>query len=195
MSTNYSLRDLLNRKILILGEVGTGKTHLTANLLRQAAQAGFINKITVIDMAPRTLLVEGEKFGGCLRDTTGEVVGVRFLEALSNAPRLTGKTKEEILRLVRENTSNIEKLLKLYLASPTQLLFVNDVSIYLHSGELGLLPDVIAAADTFVGNGYFGRRLAPDRGTGVSQRERRAMLRLKDFVDEVIFLGGREEAS
>jgi len=188
LSRRYSFKDLLNRKTLIIGEVGRGKTRLTAHLLKEAADAGYAEKITVIDMAPRTIIVGGLRVGGCLRDFTGDIEGVRFLEALSNAPRLTGKTREEVLRLVEKNINQIDSLLGSYLASPTQILFINDISIYLQSGELRLLTNVMRTASTFIANGYLGRRLASDHGAGVSERERKAMLNLKALVDRVISL-------
>jgi len=188
LSTKCSLKDLINRKTLILGDVGTGKTRLTARLLREASETEGIGRMTVIDMAPDTIIMRGQKFGGCLREVTGNIEGTRFLEAHSNAPRLTAKSPKEILKLVEENVRKIEVLLREYLQNPTEILVINDISIYLQSGELGLLPDLLEVARTFIANGYFGEKLSLDQDMNVSEKEREEMVRLKQLVDRVILL-------
>lgn len=184
--TDISFRQVEGRRLLIIGEVGTGKTILTRRLLKEALDESD-DLITVIDMAPRKMKIEGESVGGpLLKDINPRV---RYLTPIEvNAPRLSAKNAEELIKLANENKLKIDALLKSFLQDPTRTLFVNDLSIYLQSGDLIEVLRTFFAARTVVANGYLGERLKSDYGTEVSRRERDLMLKLADKMDLVVRL-------
>ncbi|KYH39418.1 MAG: hypothetical protein AYL28_000160 [Candidatus Bathyarchaeota archaeon B23] len=185
---NPSFRDLLGRRTLILGDVGSGKTELTRRLLMEALELGYSGEVTVIDMAPEREVIGGISIGGLLLDAVGRR-GIRYLApSRVEKPRLKASSAEELRRLVRLNAERIRPLLEEYLSSSTPILFINDVSIYLQSGSLHPLLDVVERAETFIANGYYGEYLAEDRGTGISEVERRLMELLSSHMDVVVAL-------
>ncbi len=66
MSVKYAFNDVVGKNVLISGDVGVGKTKLTIELLEEAVALGLSAKITIIDMAPATVYIEGRKIGGKL---------------------------------------------------------------------------------------------------------------------------------
>jgi len=166
-----------------MGDVNTGKTMMTKELLDEAIELDP-GEVTVIDMAPRSFIVEGISFGGVLVDGDYDVRCLMSDEI--KTPRLSAETSEELLKLADHNRYEIDGLLDDFCADPSRILFVNDVSIYLQLGELDRLWDTIKFAETLVVNGYLGTRLEEDLGTGVSVRERRLMEELASRMDVVV---------
>jgi GTPase SAR1 family protein len=174
-------------KVLIVGDVGTGKTALTRRILTEAVHIGFKRDITVIDMAPGATVINGLPVGGKLLSSSD--FNVRLLEAKDiKTPRLSAHDHEELLRLADHNRDEVEKLMDKFVAEPTKILFINDVSIYLQRGDLERLWGALEKADTVVVNGYLGEKLRSDLGTGISERERRLMEGLAARMDIVISL-------
>lgn len=179
------LRGLIRRKILLVGEAGSGKTLLLARLLDYLVSSGFSKDVTVIDMAPSKI---GE-IGGTLDAYTDSVKKVRYLKPPRiTPPRLTGRNAEEVERYARQNHEILKPLIEEYLAEPTRILLVNDVTIYLHWGSFEDLARAISISETFAGTAYQGVRLHDDKGSGITDRERRRLEELKQYVDEVIVL-------
>lgn len=180
-----SLRSVLGRKVLIVGEAGSGKSRILAGLVVEALVMGIGTEVTVIDMAPE----RSGGFGGKLREIDPRVSGVRYLTSDGvRGPRLTGRDADEVLSVARRNAELIGPLLLDYLSSPTPVLFVNDVTIYLHAGDPEVLTRVIDASQTFVGTAYEGTRLADDKGSGLTAVERERLDALKARVDVVLRL-------
>ncbi len=165
-------RMIIGLKWLIVGDVGTGKTRLTADMLRRLIRHGHGPDITVIDMAP-------DLPGGVGAPITKYVRirgRVRYLRPERvYAPRLMSASREEVVRLAEENRRLIDPLLDEYLRNPTPILVVNDSTIYLHAGDPGRLERCIKASRTAVVNAYYGKRLEDDQGSGISLREREAV--------------------
>jgi len=157
--------DVLGRRILIFGEVNTGKTTLASGILDALCAHGLSSRIAVIDMAPeipeQVALERGMKgVGGKLLPHVSDVL---YLAAPLKPPRLSARTEDEALLIAEENREKIESLLEAYPPSGRDILFVNDVSIYLHAGTTERLLGYMAGATTVVANGYHGMRL----GSGV----------------------------
>jgi len=179
--------DLLGKKTLIIGDVGRGKTRFTRELLIEAVRKGYASWITVIDMAPKQIFIKGSTAGGKLLKP-GEFK-VRCLDAEDvKTPRLSAKSPNELLELAEYNRRNLERLLMRFKASPTRILFINDVSLYLQRGNFDLLWSTLEGAETAIVNGYYGEKLRDDLGTGLSERERKLMERLAAKVDVLIRL-------
>lgn len=188
-ASRCSFTDLLHRRVLILGDVQTGKTSLTARLIREAVQLEGPGKITIIDMAPNRFVYRGRLIGGRTSETASLPTGVMVLQpGHVNAPRCLAENKSDLLRQVEENSVKIEQVLEQYLAHPTPVLFLNDISLYLQCGKWRKLWDVMKDSDTSVANAYYGRSLDDDLGTGVSSVERSLVRRLTQQVDLVIHL-------
>jgi len=177
--------EFLGKKVLITGDVGSGKTRFTRSLLMEALKSGYADQITVIDMAPKQVFLGDLSVGGKVLKP-GEFK-VRYLDAGDvKTPRLSARSSAELLELAEHNRRIIERLLRRFIASPTDILFINDVSLYLQRGSFDLLWSSLEKADTSIVNGYYGERLRDDLGTGLSKRERKLMERLADKV-EILF--------
>jgi len=174
--------EFLGKKVLITGDVGKGKTRFTRHLLIEALEAGYTSQITVIDMAPKQFFLDGSAVGGKILKPSE--FKVRYLDAEDvKTPRLSARSPNELLELAEYNRRILEQLIRRFIASPTQILFINDVSLYLQMGNLDLLWSTIEKAETAIVNGYYGEKLRDDLGTGLSERERKLMERLAAKVD------------
>lgn len=189
MRNMESYRNCVNKKTLIAGDVGTGKTRLTISLLRQAIYAGHSKKITILDLAPKATEVSGIKIGGRIGDFMRIPKSLRYLApAEIVAPRLSARGPEHLLELVELNYRKAKPLMDLVSAAPTPVLFVNDISIYVQSGRFEPMGNILRASQTFVANGYSGTGLASDYGTGVTAVETALMEKLASMMDRVIRL-------
>ncbi|MFB0543264.1 MAG: hypothetical protein ACETVR_00635 [Candidatus Bathyarchaeia archaeon] len=185
----HSFSGLLGKKTLITGTVRTGKTKLTVDLLEEAVGLGYSALVTVIDMAPESVTVGGKSIGGRLSEFTEACQEVRYLTPHRvETPRLTAKSAEELLNLVRLNAGSIKPLLEEYIEEPSPILFVNDISIYLQSGSTEPVLEAMVLAETFIANGYYGEYFREDLETGVSGIEREMMDQLASHMDTVIRL-------
>lgn len=180
--------DLIGLKTIIIGDVGRGKTQLTFNIILKLVELEFSRDLVILDFAPNRIEVRGEFIGGKLIEFNELPRSVKYYTDEIYAPRLMGKNCFEVVRLASLNRLTCERLLKMYLNNPSPILIINDVSIYLQIGDLGLLPRVINECETFIANGYFGERLADDMGSGISSNERKNMVDLVGMMDLVINL-------
>jgi len=108
---------------------------------------------------------------------------VRYYTGKIAAPRLTGKTSEEVQMLAAQNARMIEEIFSEYMRHPARALFMNDVSIYLQAGDLENLLALVYATPTVVMNGYYGDSLG---GGSLTVRERKYMKALQERCDIVI---------
>ncbi|MEM3087959.1 MAG: ATP-binding protein [Candidatus Bathyarchaeia archaeon] len=189
MSIDYSFSQLVGRKVLIVGDVGTGKTALMASLLEEAIGLHYGPEITVVDMAPPSMTARGVRIGGTLAEATDTIRYVRYLRPREvKAPRVMGKSPQEVLLFADFNRQEIDRMLDAFLENPTPILFINDISLYLQMGDVKKLGRVIDVTETFIANGYFGDKLAEDMGTGISGNEKERMQELMKLMDVVITL-------
>lgn len=184
-----SFKGLVGKRTLIRGNVRTGKTQLTVELLEEAVAQGLSREITVVDMAPVTEVFDGRSIGGRLSEFTDAFMRVRYLApAVTLTPRLKARTPEELYTMVGNNAESIRPLLDRCIEDPSPVLFVNDVSIFLQSGSMQPVLRAAELAETFIANGYYGEHFSEDLGTGVSRLERDLMDRLASKMDVVISL-------
>lgn len=178
--------DVLGKKTLILGEAGSGKTRLAAELVEKLMALVNRDRITVIDFAPRRI----SQLGGKLSDYVTVTGGVRYLTPNEvHTPRLTGISKEQVRQLARLNRKLMEPLLDRFVQCPSEVLVMNDITLYLHLGKLQRILECVRLAETFLGTAYYGSRLAKDFGAGISSRERRLTDELAAFMDQVVRIG------
>ncbi len=177
--------EILGLKTLIIGEVGTGKTRVLAELLEQLVAEGHAREMTVIDLAPPRM----GKIGGTLTEYTklpSETVYLRPDRIY--APRTQACNLDDVIRYAKHNAENARILFKQYMENPRPLLAINDLTIFLHAGELDELLNIIRISRTFIGTAYYGSSLAEDYGSGISRRERLLVEELKHHMDRVIML-------
>lgn len=189
MTISINFQNAIGQSVLIIGDVGAGKTRLTVRLVDEAIAAGMREQITVIDMAPTTRFVGLLKIGGQLREMAPRLNKVRYLAPSHiETPRLSARSSQELQHLVSLNQQRITPLLHAFLHTPSPILFINDVSLYLQSGSLALVTQVICAADTCIVNGYYGQSIQTEIEDPVSRIERALMDRLIEDMDIVVKL-------
>jgi len=177
-------KGLVGRRALIVGDVGVGKTAMSARLLEEAVSLGFKGDITVLDFAPTEL-----KAKRSMRDHTWVVDLVRCIRPpVVRAPRMEGESREEVLELAEENRRVLEDCLSEFYSKPTRILFINDLTLYLHSGRPERILEVLSRAETCVLNAYRGEKLRDDHGSGISEHEYRALNVIEEAVDTVVEL-------
>jgi len=172
-----------NRRTLFLGEVNSGKTTRTREILLAVLREDE-EGIALFDFAP-------EKIGG----VGGKIFLAEedrrriWLEAPRIVPpRLTAKTEEEAWELARGNFRRIEESFERLPAREWKLFVLNDVSLYLQAGRADQLLARLQPFPTVVMNGYYGRYF----GEGpLSLREREQMDLLKAACHQVFFLPSR----
>ncbi|MEM1946463.1 MAG: hypothetical protein QW614_00785 [Candidatus Caldarchaeum sp.] len=173
------VESLLRKRTIIYGEAGSGKTRLLAELLNMLSKLLPPSQITIIDLAPDRL----GNIGGPVTQYT-DVTVFRYLRPLKvYAPRLMASNAEDVLRYAGHNVEEARKCFRLFAASPTKLLAVNDLTIFLHGAEAEELTEYLDMAETFIATAYYGQSLAEDYGTGLSAKERERVERLLALVD------------
>jgi GTPase SAR1 family protein len=189
VALSISFPTVIEHSVLIIGDVGAGKTQLTVRLVEEAIAAGKREQLTIIDMAPTTRFVGSLKVGGQLRELAPHLNVVRYLApSRIETPRLSARSPKELQHLVTLNQQRIAPLLHTFLQTPSSILFINDVSLYLQSGSLTLVTHVIEAAETCIVNGYYGQSIQTKIEDPVSRVERALMDRLSERMDIVVTL-------
>ncbi|MEM3406605.1 MAG: hypothetical protein QW806_01545 [Nitrososphaerota archaeon] len=180
-----TLEEILNKKIMIIGEVKSGKTRLTAKILEELVNKIDPKNITVIDMAPTTITGIGERISAY----TNIVSKIRYLApSIIRAPRIEGKNKEEVIFLANLNKNSIEPLIEHFLNKPTRILIINDLSIYFHAGSIDKILKCMDTSETFITNAYYGYSLSNDKNSGITEREKKLIEELIKNIDIVIKL-------
>jgi hypothetical protein len=164
--------DYLGRRLLILGDVNTGKTTLARTILDDLCRRGLGARIAIVDLAPwipESLAREKGLVGvgGNLRAPQGS--GALYVADHLDPPRLSSATEAEAMEKARLNCRAIERLFQRLDTDPREILFVNDVTMYLHAGTAEAMIARFGRANTVIVNGYRGERL----GAGeLTRRER-----------------------
>jgi len=168
----------LNQRTLIRGEVNRGKTTLLGRIMRAFWDQGY-RDLGLIDLAPPLTRGVGGKM------ELGEMSPAFYYPVSTVAPRLSGGDEAEVEALARRNQMVIAEAFQQYLKAPGQVLFVNDVSLYLHQGRAEELISWLKNLSTVVMNGYYGQSLG---GGELGQRERRGMEEVARWCHRVIEL-------
>ena len=164
--------DCFGKKVLILGDVNTGKTTLCRSILEDFCRLGLGRKIAIVDLAPHIPEELGSEkglagVGGSLTPPAG--CGVMYMADRLDAPRLSSSSEAEAMAKARANREIIGELFCCMDAEGREILFVNDVTMYLQAGTAEDLIARFGLADTLVVNGYLGESLG---GGELTIRER-----------------------
>ncbi|HOD35504.1 MAG TPA: hypothetical protein PLR20_07490 [Syntrophales bacterium] len=190
MEREINTADYLGKRTLILGDVNTGKTTLTQRILDALCGQGLGPRIVVIDMAPEVpeAMIREKRLtgiGGRLQTPAGG--DAVYLRDDLVPPRLSTKSEAEAEEKAIQNTRKLEVLFRRYHELKSDILVMNDISLYLQAGRAVRLIQWMQTAKTVVANGYFGEKL----GSGIlSRRERAEMESLLPFFDRVLRLQG-----
>lgn len=177
------IHEILGKRLLILGEMNSGKTRLTAEILDAILEKTSPRDVTIIDMSPTT--VPG--VGGRISSYTLNATRVRYLAPEKiRAPRTEGRNRDEVLNFAEFNRMSIEPLIQEFLTKPTPILFINDLSIYLHSGDVSKIIECLELSNTVVANSYYSESLMDDKGSGVSEKEKRLLDMLMEKFNRVL---------
>ncbi|MCX5829012.1 MAG: hypothetical protein NTV58_13575 [Deltaproteobacteria bacterium] len=177
------IEDYIETKTLILGDVNTGKTYWTREILTAMCRHGLGGRMAIIDMAPeipeKIAIERGlPGAGGKLKPPDGQ--GILYLDGHFEAPRLSSKTEEEALAKALRNRQNITALFPRMHGQGRDILFVNDISMVLQAGQAEELTPWLDGAATVIANGYWGEKLG---GGILTQRERSEMGKLSVYFE------------
>ena len=192
--------DLLGKKLLVMGDINAGKTTLCRQWLARLCAQGQGGRIVVLDLAPDIppALAQARGLAGAggylLPPPDSDVLDLR---THLHAPRLSSATEAEAEEKAAENARAIEALFDQLPPSGSgrDVLFINDVTLYLQAGLAADLLGNLGKADftTLVVNGYWGQRLGD---SALSRREREQTRRLREHFanhEKVLDLGGEPQ--
>ncbi|BAA81424.1 hypothetical protein APE_2409 [Aeropyrum pernix K1] len=160
--------------LLIVGEQGRGKTRLTWHIASLLAGLGL--EIVAVDLAPDVAGV-GKPLP--------PIPGARVLRPRGlRAPRLESRGDCRLAwELARHNAEQTSRVLERAAVEPGDVLVVNDATIHLHSGSLGLLLKAVSSHKASVVNAYLGGSLG--LGCGIAAREARMVAILGEVLGRV----------
>ena len=192
--------DLLGKKLLVMGDINAGKTTLCRQWLARLCAQGQGGRIVVLDLAPDIppALAQARGLAGAggylLPPPDSDVLDLR---THLHAPRLSSATEAEAEEKAAENARAIEALFDQLPPSGSgrDVLFINDVTLYLQAGFAADLLGNLGKADftTLVVNGYWGQQLGD---SALSRREREQTRRLREHFanhGQVLDLGGEPQ--
>jgi len=177
MAKVETIQQYLNKCTLILGDVKSGKTARTKEILRAFIQAGYMDRIAVIDIAPDM----NGGIGGKM--TPPANASLLYLTTTIAAPRLTGVDEAHVFRLAAENARAIEALFDTLQHQPKEILFINDASLYLQAGEFDTFLTALDTASTRIINAYYGSTFAD---SALTRREKHLIEALMKICDIII---------
>jgi len=164
-------RELIGKRVIITGEVGVGKTRLLASLIDEAASEPDL-RVVILDLAPEAH-IGSETIGASVKTYARKLHHVKYLRPnIVYAPRLQGRSREEVLDLAAKNASSIEPILITLASDPPDTLFIDDLTIYLQAGKIEPLIKLISITRTFIATAYKGKRLLDYKGSGLSRVEK-----------------------
>lgn len=186
-SKDFNFESLIEHKTIIYGEINTGKTEYTAKFIQFLMEEKQINpmEISILDFAPKLMMIKGRNIGGRIKNfyMKSKICNYLNLQGEIIPPRLNAKNREELYRNANHNYLITSKALESYIKKPTNILIINDISIYLHVGDEKLLLKSIKKCNTFFGNTYYGTSIRSDFESNFSIKERRTIENLLKKVE------------
>lgn len=167
----------MNQRTIIVGDVNSGKTSQTLNILKLFLKAGHAKKIAILDLAPGNI----QGIGGKMEPPLDEPL--LYLTTSILAPRLTGKDKYHTLKLAEKNATAIEKLFAKFYRQKREILFVNDVTLYLQAGDFERFIKILDTTSTHIINAYYGHTFSDSE---LTRREKNLTEELMKLCDQII---------
>ena len=186
-SKKLDLNILVGKKTLIYGETNTGKTFYTAKFIQYLLEIKKINPkdISILDFAPKLASFNNLKIGGRIQDYFENSVKCNNITFKGEIipPRLKANNKKEIYSNICHNFNKLYEIMEIYNSSPTPVLIINDISLYLHLGGNKYLINTINKSDTFFGNSYYGSSINSKFSKQLSIKEKRKVESLIKIVE------------
>jgi len=162
---------------LIYGETNTGKTFYTAKFVQYLLEIKNLEpkKISILDFAPKLAHFNNLKIGGRIQDYYENSVKCNNINFKGDIipPRLNAKNKNEMYSNICHNFNKIYEIMEIYNSSPTSVLIINDISLYLHLVSNKYLINTINKSNTFFGNSYYGSSISSKFSKLISIREKK----------------------
>jgi hypothetical protein len=172
-----NIHHYLNRRTIIVGDVNSGKTSKTLNILELFLKAGHADKTAILDLAPGSI----RGIGGKMPPPPDEPL--LYLTTSILAPRLTGKDEYHTLRLAEENAFAIEKLFTKIYRQKRDILFINDATLYFQAGDFERFIKILDTASTHIINAYYGHTFSDSE---LTRREKNLTEALMERCDQII---------
>lgn len=184
---NINFNNFIGHKTIIYGEINTGKTEYTAKFVQFLLEDKQVNPkaTTILDFGPNLKRIKGKKIGGKIEDFYKKCKICNYLTFQGEIipPRLNAKSRDEIFENANHNYLLTSKVLKKFIKKPTNILIINDISIYLHVGDKQRLLEAIRKSKTFFGNTYYGNSIKSNFEVDFSLKERLAIENLLKKVE------------
>ncbi len=189
----FSFENFIGRYSLLYGETDTKKTYLTSKFIQFLIEVKKINPkdISILDFAPSKESINHVKIGGKIVDfyQKSNFCNNILFEGDIIPPRLNASNRKELYENARKNYEKTYSILQIFNKNPTEILIINDISIYLHIGNNKLIIGSINKSNTFLGNSYYGSSIKRDFATKFSLRERRLVEYLIKKIEYSYFTG------
>jgi hypothetical protein len=170
-------KNYVGHRTLLYGEINTGKTFYTAKFVQYLLEIKSVNPkdISILDFAPKLTYFNKLKIGGRIQDYYEKSVKCNNIKFIGEIipPRLNARNKNELYTYICHNFNKIYEIIEIYKSSPTPLLIINDISLFLHLGSYKYLINTINKSDTFFGNSYYGSFISSQFSKLISIREKR----------------------
>jgi len=167
----------LGRQTVLAGDVNSGKTAKTTEILNQFLAAGYARDLAILDLAPDTVQGIGGKM------LFEKDPGVLYLTGKIAAPRLMGKNETHTRELARDNAQTIETLFVDLERHSRDVLFINDLTLYLQAGNIDRILNVLQNSATTIINAYYGNSFSDSE---LTRRERQLTEIIMKNSDSVI---------
>jgi len=180
-------KNYVGHRTLLYGETNTGKTYCTSKFVQYLLEIKKINPkdISILDFAPKLAYFNNLKIGGRIQDYYKNSVKCNNINFKGEIipPRLNAKNKNEMYRNICHNFNKICEIIEIYNSSPTPVLIINDISLFLHLGSNQYLINTINKSDTFFGNAYYGSSINSKFSKLISIKEKRKVEFLIKIVE------------
>ena len=180
-------KNYVGHRTLLYGETNTGKTYCTSKFVQYLLEIKKINPkdISILDFAPKLAYFNNLKIGGRIQDYYKNSVKCNNINFKGEIipPRLNAKNKNEMYRNICHNFNKICEIIEIYNSSPTPVLIINDISLFLHLGSNQYLINTINKSDTFFGNAYYGSSISSKFSKLISIKEKRKVEFLIKIVE------------
>ncbi|MFX1346288.1 MAG: hypothetical protein ACFFBC_10620 [Promethearchaeota archaeon] len=190
---NLNFNSLVGHHTLLYGETNTKKTFYTSKFIQFLVESKNIspNDISILDFAPPSTTINNLQIGGKVQDFYEKCNSCKniLFKGEIIPPRLNSNNKTELYHIAYENYKKTSEILDFYKNNPTPVLIINDISIYLHIGNVKPLLEVINRSNTFFGNSYYGSSITRNYATLFSLREKRQIEYLIKKVEKSYFTG------
>jgi hypothetical protein len=173
----HNINHYMNRRTIIVGDVNSGKTSQTLNILKLFLKSGHAAKIAIFDLAPGNI----RGIGGKMEPPPDEPL--LYLTTSIFAPRLIGKDEDHTLKLAEKNATAIEKLFVEFYRQKKEIIFINDVTLYFHAGNFEHFIKIFETASTHIINAYYGNTFSDSE---LTRREKYLTEELMKLCDQII---------